>query len=63
MTYLAIFDGEVRFNPLEIDEVKFWSADEIEAMLGKDLFTPNFEEEWGLWLDWSAQNPGWLLLK
>lgn len=29
----------------EVDEVRYWSMDEIEAKLGKDVFTPNFEQE------------------
>ena len=30
----------------EIDEGRFWSLEEIEAALGKGLFTPNFEGEY-----------------
>jgi isopentenyldiphosphate isomerase len=32
-------------NPAEIDEGRFWSQQEIEDNLGKDIFTPNFEHE------------------
>jgi isopentenyl-diphosphate delta-isomerase type 1 len=49
-TYLARYDGEVHFAVEEIDEVRFWTAKEIDAALGTGVFTPNFEEEWGLWL-------------
>ena len=31
----------------EVDEVRWWSLDEIEKNLGKSLFTPNFEDEFG----------------
>ena len=29
----------------ELDGGRFWSGDEIRAQLGKDVFTPNFEQE------------------
>lgn len=56
-TYLARYDGEVRFAADEIDEVRFWNPDEIVAALGAGIFTPNFEEEWGLWCDWNRRYP------
>jgi isopentenyldiphosphate isomerase len=46
VTYLAGYRGEVRPDPVEIDEVRLFSRGEIEELLGKDFFTPNFEEEW-----------------
>ena len=30
----------------ELDGGRFWTPDEIEAMLGKGIFTPNFEQEY-----------------
>lgn len=30
----------------ELDGGRFWSADEIRASLGKEVFTPNFEKEY-----------------
>ncbi len=36
-------------DPGEVEEGRFWSPEEIKASLGKDIFTPNFEEEYG-WL-------------
>ena len=56
-TYLAISDGEVSFDPQEISEVKFWSADEINRSLGSGLFTPNFEQEWQMYLEWQRRYP------
>ena len=44
-TYLCRHDGPFLPQPDEIDEVRFWSAAEIEAALGTGIFTPNFEEE------------------
>lgn len=32
----------------EIDEGRFWTLDEIEENLGKGVFTPNFEFEFGM---------------
>ena len=57
-TYLARYDGEVRFAPDEIDEVRFWSSEEIDAALGTGVFTPNFEEEWAMWRKWNRNNEG-----
>ena len=54
-TYLAVADGPFRFSSDEIDEVRFWSADEIEAALGKGVLTANFEEEWELLKAWQRQ--------
>jgi isopentenyl-diphosphate delta-isomerase type 1 len=55
-TYLARYDGEVRFAPEEIDEVRFWSPEEIDIALGTGVFTPNFEEEWTLWRRWNRSD-------
>ena len=33
-------------DPEEIEEGRFWSAEEIKAHLGKGVFTPNFESEY-----------------
>ncbi len=56
-TFLARYDGEIRFEPREIDEVSFWTAQEIDRELGSGLFTPNFEEEWRLYRDWNRRYP------
>ena len=29
----------------EVEEGRYWPLDEIEANIGKDVFTPNFEGE------------------
>ena len=57
-TYLASYPGEIRFNPEEIDEVRLWTAQEIEAALGTGIFTPNFEEEWGMYREWNSKVKG-----
>jgi len=48
-TYLTRWDGPVAWDPHEIDMVRFWSPGEIEAALGQEVFTPNFEEEWAMY--------------
>jgi len=44
-SYYTIYDGEIQPDPGEISEGKFWSIEDIENHLGKNVFTPNFEEE------------------
>ncbi|MEO7423582.1 MAG: NUDIX domain-containing protein [Fibrobacteria bacterium] len=50
-TYLHISAGPFRPEPGEIDELRFWSKQEIKAGLGSGVFTSNFEEEFALFLD------------
>lgn len=45
-TYRCTCDGPFVRQPSEIDELRFWTADEIEASLGSGVFTPNFEDEY-----------------
>jgi isopentenyldiphosphate isomerase len=49
-TFLHVSAGPFRPEPGEIDELRFWTRSEIEAALGRDVFTPNFEEEFALFL-------------
>jgi len=44
-SYYTIFDGEILPDPGEISEGKFWTFKGIEDQLGKNVFTPNFENE------------------
>lgn len=57
-TFLAVHGGAIRFSRQEIEEVRFWRGEEIDAALGSGLFTPNFEEEWRLFQDWSRRLAG-----
>ncbi len=57
MTYLARYDGEIHFSRDEIDEVRFWSHEEIDSTLGSGRFTPNFEEEWQRFCRWCRNYP------
>ena len=38
-------ETEIKFDPEEIIEGRFWSLADIEASIGKGVFTPNFEQE------------------
>ena len=44
-SHYCIYDGDITPNPNEISEGKFWKITEIEAAIGKNIFTPNFEQE------------------
>ncbi len=46
-SFAAFWDGPVTINTDEIDEGRFWKFSEIERNLGRELFTPNFEYEYG----------------
>lgn len=41
-------EGPFYINKKEISEGRFWEIEEIEKNLGQNVFTPNFEEEFGL---------------
>ncbi|MCM1338001.1 MAG: NUDIX domain-containing protein [Candidatus Amulumruptor caecigallinarius] len=43
--YLCIYDGPVSPSA-ELDGGRFWTVAEIEAAMGRGVFTPNFEQEW-----------------
>jgi len=43
--FLLNEEGPFFPNPREISQAKFWSIEDIERNLGKDIFTPNFEKE------------------
>lgn len=44
-TFFCIHDGDISFNGDEIDEVRHWTLDEIDAQLGKGIFSKHFESE------------------
>ncbi len=46
--YSCQWDGPFQLNPEEVEEGRFWSIFEIRKFLGQQLFTPNFEYEFGL---------------
>ena len=42
----TIYDGNIIPDNDEVECGRFWSIREIEASLNKDIFTPNFENEY-----------------
>lgn len=44
-SYFTVYDGDIQVDPDEISEGRFWKISDIEAQLGKGVFTPNFEQE------------------
>jgi isopentenyldiphosphate isomerase/intracellular septation protein A len=47
-SFITTYGGPFSPDGVEVEEGRFWSFEEIRANLGKDLFTPNFEHEYGL---------------
>jgi len=44
-TFLLEYDGPFKIDPEEVTEVRYYTREEIDAMTGKDLLTPNLEAE------------------
>jgi isopentenyldiphosphate isomerase len=44
-SYYTVYDENIDPDPIEIAEGKFWNIHEIRNNLGKNVFTPNFEQE------------------
>lgn len=45
-TFAAIGNFVINAGNDEVSEGRYWTKDEIESNLGKDVFTPNFESEY-----------------
>ncbi|MHB9140638.1 MAG: NUDIX hydrolase [Paludibacter sp.] len=45
-SYFTFYDEEITCDMAEISEGKFWEITEIDASIGKNIFTANFEQEW-----------------
>jgi len=43
--HTTVYNGEISPDPGEISEGKFWKIDDITEQIGKEVFTPNFEQE------------------
>lgn len=54
-TYHLVHEGALQIQKEEIQEARFWSKAQIEESLGKEIFTPNFEEEWTLYRKWKKK--------
>jgi 8-oxo-dGTP pyrophosphatase MutT (NUDIX family) len=42
--YRTTYDGDI-FPTAELDGGRFWTLDEIREAMGKEILTPNFEQE------------------
>lgn len=49
--YIAQYDGNLKTDPYELAGGRFWSRSEIQQHLNKEVFTPNFEEEYRKWVE------------
>jgi isopentenyldiphosphate isomerase len=47
-------DGPFRLEAGEIEALRFWTRDAIEAKMGGTTFTPNFEDEYRRYQRWLA---------
>lgn len=43
--FVSCYDGKIQYDLQEISDVRFWKLDEITTAIGKNIFTPNFEQE------------------
>ncbi|MCD4688205.1 MAG: NUDIX domain-containing protein [Desulfuromonadaceae bacterium] len=57
-SFWLCYDGVVEFDPQEIEAIAFYSVEEVAQMLGSGLFTPNFEHEWFLFMEWARKRGG-----
>jgi len=44
-TFRTVYNGEIQPDTEELDGGRFWSIEDIKTNLGKNVFTPNFEQE------------------
>jgi isopentenyldiphosphate isomerase len=51
-TYRCMYDGYISFNKEEIEEIRFWSFDEIREAIGKNILSDNFENEFNTYLSY-----------
>ena len=49
-TYRCKYNGDISFNKDEIEEIQFWSFDEIRQAIGKEILSDNFENEFNTYL-------------
>jgi isopentenyldiphosphate isomerase len=44
-TYRCVYEGEITYNRVEIEGIRFWSFQEIKEAMGQRVFSDNFEDE------------------
>jgi len=59
--YLLNDNTNIKFDPCEISDGRFFSRKEVCDSLGKSIFTPNFEEEWQRFNSWQTKNSSILI--
>jgi len=57
-TYRCTYSGDIPFNKNEVDEVRFWSLDEIKSAIGKGILSDNFEDEFRTYLGHTPRTSG-----
>jgi isopentenyldiphosphate isomerase len=55
-TYRCKCEGDFLFEKEEIDEIRFWSFDEIQQAIGKQILSDNFEQEFMTYLGYLQSN-------
>lgn len=45
-SFKTIYNGKINPDKIEIEEGKFWTKEEILENMDKNVFTPNFEQEY-----------------
>ena len=51
--YRCRYDGAICPSAVELDGGRFWTKDEIAGAMGRGVLTPNFEQEYKLYLEGS----------
>jgi isopentenyldiphosphate isomerase len=49
-SYYCVYEGPIQLLLTEISAGRFWKVNEIEDLMGKDVFTPNFEFEYNKYI-------------
>jgi len=49
--FFTVHDGDFKLNTEELSDGRFWELEEIQASLGKDVFTTNFELDFNRFLN------------
>ncbi|MBR4070509.1 MAG: NTP pyrophosphohydrolase, partial [Bacteroidaceae bacterium] len=44
-SYRTVYEGDIKVDPVEIDEGKYWAIEDVISTIGQGVFTPNFEDE------------------
>ena len=56
--FATLSEGPFTLDPEEIDEGRFWTFDEIEAALGRGIFSPQFCNEFPRMREWWKHKRG-----